>query len=103
MVVAGKMATVDCNHHWFTGNLTKKVAQGWGFNYYEITGISGPMTTLRGCVDDTKRQAFVKVNFADSLIRYNSKLPIVVYLPKGYQLKYHIWKRSQRARVATPE
>lgn len=25
------------------------------------------------------------------LIRYNSRLPIVVYAPEGYEIKYRIW------------
>lgn len=28
--------------------------------------------------------------------RYNSKLPIVVYVPKGYVLEYRIWKADEK-------
>jgi ecotin len=29
------------------------------------------------------------------LINYNSKLPVVVYVPEGMDLKYRIWKAGK--------
>ena len=29
-------------------------------------------------------------------INYNSKLPIVVYVPDGYSLEYRIWKANDK-------
>ena len=28
-------------------------------------------------------------------IRYNSRLPVVVYAPDGYEIRYRIWKASE--------
>jgi len=35
---------------------------------------------------------FITLGGDPYLIRYNSRLPIVVYVPEGTELRYRIWK-----------
>ena len=42
--------------------------------------------------DAPKEERFVPLGGQPYLIRYNSKLPVVVYVPKGAEVQYRIWK-----------
>jgi ecotin len=33
------------------------------------------------------------------LIRYNSRLPVVVYVPEGVEVRYRIWRADPEAKV----
>jgi ecotin len=48
------------------------------------------ITTLMGCPPKSERQAFVQG--APEFIPYRSALPIVVYVPAGYSVRYQLWK-----------
>ena len=61
-IIVGKAVLVDCNRHWFMGNLDKHTVQGWGYPYYRIDKVSGPATTLKACPEgQEKKEAFVQV------------------------------------------
>lgn len=63
----------------------------WGYTYYVVTLTTTTGTLMMPLGDATlKRSRFVAMN-ANSLYRYNSKLPIVVYMPKDNELRYRIW------------
>ena len=87
----GKELDIDCNRHWFGGTLERDVVAGWGYPLYRLAGVSGPASTMMACPEEDKRSAFVAVNLDDAFIRYNSKLPIVVYVPEGFVVRYRTW------------
>jgi ecotin len=68
--------------------------EGWGYTYYDVTGSSSTMSTLMA---PPKGAAKVKkfVTASPLHVSYNSRLPIVVYAPKGYEVRYRIWKASE--------
>ena len=35
------------------------------------------------------------VSAQPQLVRYNSRLPLVVYAPEGYEVRYRIWKAGK--------
>ncbi|HWD31650.1 MAG TPA: ecotin family protein, partial [Pseudomonas sp.] len=37
------------------------------------------------------------------LLRYNSKLPVVVYVPQGVEVRFRIWSASDEVKNATVE
>lgn len=94
-LLAGKVQEVDCNATHYTGLLTEKTLEGWGYNYYELSDLTGPISTKMACPDEDKSLQFVPVLSSGSLLQYNSRLPVVVYLPEGLELRWRIW-------VATP-
>lgn len=92
-LVVGKTVPTDgVNRHFFGGKITREVIQGWGFSYYELKAI-GPMagTMMAGPPDTPKVDTFVAVNHNLGLLRYNSKLPLVVYVPEGVEVSYRLW------------
>ena len=95
-VIIGKTAEVDCNAQWFAGNLKTRVAEGWGFPYHVLASVSGPASTMMGCPPDFEnREEFVPVRGEGYLLRYNSKLPVVVYVPTGFEVRYRIWSAGE--------
>jgi ecotin len=68
--------------------------KGWGYTYYEITGKDVAMSTMMAA-PETGQQIEKFVQGASLFIRYNSRLPIVVYAPQGYEIRYRIWETSE--------
>lgn len=98
----GRQMRVDCSVSNYIGQLVKKTAQGWGFTYYEVAGIRGPIQSRR-CPSGQITQGFIPVHIAsNSVIAYNSKLPIVVYVPNGFDVKYRVLV-PQQGGLARPE
>lgn len=89
-LIPGKHMSIDCNHHRLTGKLHTHTVQGWGYDYYTFVTDGNITSTLIGCPPSSQRHAFVQ---GESLmLRYNSRLPLVIYTGKAYQLQYRIWQ-----------
>ena len=93
-LVPGRTLEVDCNQVSLAGTLSVKIANGWGYPYYVLENVQGPISTRMACPPDTQtRLQFVPVVVPENnTLRYNSKLPVVVYLPVGFELHYRIWQ-----------
>ncbi|VVO38487.1 serine protease inhibitor ecotin [Pseudomonas fluorescens] len=102
-VLAGKTLNVDCNRQLLGGSLEEKNLEGWGYPFYRLEKVSGPMSTLMACPDGKSRQDFVPVIGDGFMLRYNSKLPIVVYVPLGVEVRYRIWSASSTVDKARQE
>ncbi|QQX61714.1 serine protease inhibitor ecotin [Pseudomonas chlororaphis] len=102
-VLAGKTLTVDCNRQRLGGTLEEKNLGGWGYPYYRLDKVSGPMSTLMACPEGTSKQAFVPVVGEGFVLRYNSKLPIVIYAPKDIEVRYRLWSASDKVEKARAE
>jgi len=102
-LVVGKDLEVDCNRHWFGGKLERQVVSGWGYPLYRVSSIAGPASTMMACPEEEKRRVFVEVHLDDPMLRYNSKLPVVIYVPDGFGVRYRIWSADSEAREATAE
>jgi ecotin len=73
--------------------------KGWGYTYYEVTGRDVAMSTMMAPPPGTQ-QVKKFVSGAPLLIRYNSRLPVVIYAPKGYEIRYRIWQAPETAEKA---
>jgi len=101
-ILAGKTLQVDCNRQRLGGSLEERTLDGWGYSYYRLDQVSGPASTLMACPDGKHTEAFVPVVGEGFMLRYNSKLPVVVYVPKDIEVRYRIWSAApdvQKAKV----
>ncbi|WP_035500749.1 ecotin family protein [Fusobacterium gonidiaformans] len=90
----GKDIKVDCNVHSFLhGNLEEKSVEGWSYPYYIFQGSNDMVQTLMLCQEGKKLKR-VYYPSATRILPYNSKLPVVIYVPKDVKVEVHIWKHS---------
>lgn len=95
-LLIGKTLEVDCNQHRLGGQLESKTLEGWGYDYYVFDKVTSPVSTMMACPDGKKEKKFVTAYLGDnSLLRYNSKLPIVIYTPENVEVKYRVWKADE--------
>jgi len=94
-IIAGKTLEVDCNHQRLGGQWEEKTVQGWGYTYYELGQVGPARSTLMACPEGSRKQAFVQVGGEPQLVRYNSKLPLVIYAPADVKVRYRIWSAAQ--------
>ena len=99
-LIPGKtMMTDGVNRHWLGASLEPKNLKGWGYTYYEIKG-GGPVFSTRIGVPQGQPQVEEFVRGKPLVIRYNSRLPIVIFAPKGFEIKYRIWAASEKIEAA---
>jgi ecotin len=92
-LIIGKTVRTDAkNRYFFGGTLETETIPGWGFDRYILRQL-GPMAgTLMAVDQDTpKVDRFISLG-AETILRYNSRLPIVVYVPAGIEVRYRIWR-----------
>lgn len=87
-LIPGKNATVDCNNYSYNGKIEEKSIDGWGYSYFSFTSDGQMMGTKMGC-PGVKQTKFISAR--SKTTKYNSKLPIVVYLPANFTVKYRVW------------
>ncbi|MGN0003917.1 MAG: ecotin [Sphingobacterium composti] len=98
----GKWMEVDgCNFFNLQGTLETKDLQGWGYNYYVFKTNGQVTSTMMGCPDAEKRNLFVTAQ--PEIVRYNGKLPIVIYVPEGYDVQFKIYKAEEDTYWAAEE
>lgn len=91
-LMIGKAMKIDCNRHWFGGKFEREIVAGWGYPIFRLSEVAGPASTMMACPpEEEKRTAFVQVRIDDPLVRYNSKLPVVVYVPESFSVRYRVW------------
>ena len=74
--------------------MTTQTIQGWGYDFYRLDKISKPASTLMACPQIIKQEKQVSITTNLTFINYNSKLPLVVYVPDDITLAYRIWTSS---------
>lgn len=102
-LVVGKTLQLDCNRHTFTGQMVENFLPGLGYPYYRMPKINGPLSTRMACPNNLTTPQFVAVNGQGFMLRYNSKLPLVVYVPQGFELRHRIWLPEPSFKVNTPK
>ena len=103
-LVIGKTVLTDgVNRHFLGGKVTRETISGWGYSYFELKAI-GPMagTLMAGPPDAPQVDTFVQVRHDFGLLRYNSRMPLVVYVPEGVEVSYRLWSTEQ-APIAADE
>lgn len=93
-LIVGKTVRIDEeNNYFFGGKIEKETIMGWGYTRYNVTKL-GPMagTLMAVNPDAPKVDRFIRLGGDPYLIRYNSRLPIVVYVPEGVEVRYRFWR-----------
>ena len=95
-LIVGKSVLVDRNRYFFSGQITKETIKGWGFSRYTVSDL-GPMAGTLMAADPNipKTERFIALGGKPYLIRYNSRLPVVVYVPKGVEVHYRLWSAGK--------
>jgi len=96
-LLIGKNMMVDCNHHSFSGKIESVTLKGWGYKYLEVSNIQSGPSTMMAC-REPKTEKFISIR--DTLRRYNSRSPIVAYIPEGYEVRYRIWNADDNVQQA---
>ena len=97
----GKTVLIDeVNKYFFGGKIEVETIKGWGFPRYTVSKL-GPMAGTRIAVhpDTPKVNRYIRLGGEPYLIRYNSRLPIVVYVPEGVEVRYRIWNASPEVKA----
>jgi ecotin len=100
-LIAGQTVRVDAgNRYFFGGKIEEETIQGWGYPRYLVREL-GPMAGTLMAIDPNvpKVERFVALGGDPYLIRYNSRLPIVVYAPEGVEVRYRVWRAGPEAGV----
>jgi ecotin len=100
-LIVGKVVQTDkSNRYFFGGKIEEKTIEGWGFPRYVVDAL-GPMAGTLMAVDPAAPKAarFIALGGDPYLIRYNSRLPIVVYVPEGVEVRYRIWAAKTKAKA----
>ncbi len=93
-LIVGKTIHIDKeNNYFFSGKIERETIQGWGFSCYKV-GQLGPMAGTLMAVDPDapKVDRFIRIGGETYLIRYNSRLPVVVYAPESVDVRYRLWR-----------
>ncbi len=90
-LIVGRNMWVDCNRQVFAARIDKRTAEGWGYDYYVVTSVGPPASTMMACPTNARSRQFVR-SAEEPLVRYNSRLPLVVFAPTDVEIRYRIWR-----------
>lgn len=91
-IIPGKMMSVDNNQHRLMGTIEEKTVEGWGYTYYVFTSNGQTASTLMASIGPNTNKF---ISGQTLMMRYNSKMPVVVYAPEGFDIQYRIWKAGK--------
>ena len=90
-VVVGKTIQTDgVNRYRFTGMIEERDIPGWGFSYFDAVGNFDAPAATRIAAGETRERRFVPG--PRLLVPYNSRLPLVVMVPAGCEVRWRLWK-----------
>ena len=70
----GQVMKTDCNTRGLMATLTTKDLSGFGYTYYEVTDVKGPIATMMACPEGSEKEDFVAAHGYEYTLNYNSKL-----------------------------
>ena len=100
-LIVGKTVSLNAeNRYFFGGRIDAVNIEGWGFTRYVVEKL-GPMagTLMAPDPNAPKVDRFITLGGEPYLIRYNSRLPVVVYVPEGVDVRYRIWRAGPEAKA----
>jgi len=92
------METDGVNHLGGGAKIEEKNVEGWGYNFYEAKAQGGIFSTLIGVPPGAPKVTRFVTMASSGPVRYNSKLPVIVYVPEGLEVRYRLWKAEAETR-----
>ena len=98
LVVGRTIVTDGINSYRFGGRLVERNIEGWGFTYHDVEGdLKDAQSTLVGGPTNPAPRFVAGPHVT---IPYNSRLPIVVMVPEGCELRWRVWRADPGFRSA---
>ena len=100
-LILGRTVRTDAaNRYFFGGAIEEENIPGWGYPRYILRKL-GPMAGTLMAVDPAapKVDRFVTLSGEPYLIRYNSRLPVVVYAPSGVEVRWRVWEARPESQL----
>jgi ecotin len=100
-LLVGKTVETDAaNRYFFAGRIESESIKGWGYTRYLVPKL-GPMAGTLMAVDPSvpKVSRFITLAGEPYLVRYNSRLPIVIYVPDGVEVRYRLWRGDAESKA----
>ena len=94
-LIPGRVELVDCNQRSYSARIERATLEGWGYPYFVLADPTPAASTLKACPDNATSRRFVRVRGDGLMLPYNSALPLVVFLPDGFELKYRVWRADK--------
>jgi len=93
-LIIGKTVKIDAkNRYFYKGTLETENIPGWGFERYILRKLGPLVGTLIAVDSDApKVERFIRLGGNTDILRYNSLLPLVVYVPTGVEVSYRVWQ-----------
>lgn len=92
-ISVGKSQMLDCNNYFMVGTIKQETLSGWGYPYYFAETNREIVGTKMWCPEDKKIVKFISM--PTITIDYNSKLPVVLYIPSELDVRYRIWSSGR--------
>jgi ecotin len=93
LIVGQTVRTDVVNVKRLGGKLRERPVKGWGYTYFVAE--SGPVITTLMAPRPGDRDALRFITMPGKLVPYNSKLPLVVHVPRPMEVRYRIWRAGE--------
>lgn len=102
LIVGKNVDTDGVNLYHFRGQIDTVPISRAGYEGY-VAKSEGVVKTLMGIPPGTARLIkFVRLGKSSTLVRYNSRLPVVVYVPEGFIVNFRVWRPNDQLIVGQP-
>jgi ecotin len=99
-ISVGKVMETDgVNHVGGGAKIEEKNVEGWGYHFFEAKATGHMFTTLIGVLPGAPKVTRFVTMASTGPVRYNSKLPVIVYVPEGLEVRYRLWKAEPDTRL----
>jgi len=101
-LIPGRTIEVDCNRFSFGGRLRSQAVPGSDLRIVRISEVTPVASTRMACPpgEPTRRQ-FVPARAPElDALRYNPRLPLVIYVPAGSEVRYRVFSAGPEQAAA---
>ncbi|MFM8283607.1 MAG: ecotin family protein [Planctomycetaceae bacterium] len=98
LVVGRTIPTDGVNAYRLEGTIGEVAIPGWGFTYHVVEGAMNTPASTRIAGGGDSRPRFVPG--PSTMVPYNSRLPLVVMVPTGCEVRWRLWRAAAEVHAA---